>query len=88
MVIVGETLPQGADEHETVQLTPWLFLLFTRVAVSGTLWVPTTVGVAGATAIPIDGTSRVAEADFVLSVADSPVAVTVMSLAGGVAGAV
>ena len=87
-VDAGETLPHGADAHETAQLTPWLLLSFTRVAVSWALWVPTTVGVAGATAIPIDGTSSVAEADFVLSVADAPVAVTVISLAGGVVGAV
>jgi hypothetical protein len=43
---------------------------------------------AGATVIPTEGTSRVAKADWVASVADVPVRVTVMLLAGGVAGAV
>ena len=87
-VDVGETLPHGEDPHETVQVTPLLFLSFSRVAVNCTLWLPTTVGVAGATEIPTDGTTRVEEADFVLSVADVPVTVSVMSLAGGVVGAV
>jgi hypothetical protein len=82
-----ETLPQAVSAHETVQLTPALVMSFTSVAVTPVFCVTSTVAVSGATAIPTDGTSSVAEADFVASVADVPVTVTVMLLAGGVAGA-
>ena len=69
-------------------MTPALLGSLTTVAVSPVLFVPTTVGLGGATIIPTDGTRSVAEADFVLSVTDVPVTVTVKSLPGGVAGAV
>ena len=84
----GETLPHGADEQEIVQVTPWLLVSFTSVAVSDVLWLPTTVGVAGVTEIPTEGTSNAAVPDFVASVADVPVTVTFILLAGGVTGAV
>jgi hypothetical protein len=83
-----ETSPHGVGEQETVQVTPALLGSFTRVAVRPVLFVPSTVWVAGATVIPTDGTSSVAEVDLDVSVADVPVTVTVMSLAGGLAGAV
>jgi hypothetical protein len=65
-----------------------LVLSFTRVAVNATLFVPTTVAAAGATVIPIEGMSRLAEADLLLSVAEVAVTITVILLVGGVAGAV
>jgi len=65
-----------------------LVLSFTRVAVNATLLVPTTVVAAGATEIPIEGISRLAEADLLLSVAEVAVTITVVLLVGGVAGAV
>jgi hypothetical protein len=83
-----EVLPHGAVGHETAQLTPWLVLSFTRVAVNATLFVPSTVAAAGATVIPIEGMSRLAEADLLLSVVEVAVTITVVSLVGGVAGAV
>ena len=86
-VEVGDTPPHGADEQETAQVTPRLLLSFTSVAVRFALWVPSTVGDAGETVIATEGTSRAAEADLVASVTDVPVRVTVILLAGGVAGA-
>ena len=65
-----------------------MFLSLTSVAVKGKLCVPTTGGgAAGVTVIPIEGISRLAEADFVASVAEVPVRITVVLVAGGVAGA-
>jgi hypothetical protein len=63
-------------------------LSFTSIAVNVTLFVPITVEAAGATVIPIEGMSRLAEADLLLSVAEVPVTITVVLLVGGVAGAV
>jgi len=83
---VAERVPHVGQE--TVQVTPLLVVSFTSVAVNATFCVPSTVGAAGATAIPIDGMSRVAEADLVVSVTELPVRITVALLAGGVAGAV
>jgi hypothetical protein len=68
-------------------VTPAFVLSFTSVADNPVLFVPSTVTVAGATVIPTDGTSSVAEADFVASAAEVPVSVTVILLFGGVAGA-
>jgi hypothetical protein len=60
----------------------------TSIAVKSKLCVPTTGGgAAGVTVIPIEGISRLAEADLVASVAEVPVRVTVALLAGAVAGA-
>ena len=87
-VDVGETPPQVVEEQDTVQLTPLLVESFTSVAVRGVVALPSTIGAAGVTAIPTEGTVRFAEADLVASVAELPVTITVMLLAGGVAGAV
>jgi hypothetical protein len=84
----AEMLPHGGAEQDMFQVTPRLFVSFTSVAISATCWFPIKVGVAGSTVIPTEGTSRLAVADFVPSVAETPVSVTVVLLAGGVAGAV
>jgi hypothetical protein len=84
----AEVLPHGGAGQEIVQVTPWLLLSFTRVAVNGTVCVPRTAGAAGATVIPTDGMSRLAEADLLISVAEVPVTIAVILVAGGVAGAV
>jgi hypothetical protein len=87
-VVVGETLPQGAVAHVTVQVTPLLLGSFTSVAVTCPVALASTLGVAGVTVTPTEGTITVAEADFVVSVAEVPVTVTLMLLAGNVVGAV
>lgn len=85
-VLVGDTPPHGAVAHVTVQVTPLLLGSFTSVAVTCPVVLARTLGEAGATVTPTDGTITVAEADFVLSVAELPVTVTLMLLAGRVAG--
>jgi hypothetical protein len=87
-VAVGETLPQGAVAHVTVQFTPLLLGSFTSVADSAAVVFASTFGAGGVTVTPTEGTTTVAEADFVESVAEVPVTVIVMLLAGNVAGAV
>ena len=84
---VGDTLPHGAVAHVTVQVTPFPLESFTSVAVSGPVALASTLGAAGVTVRPTEGTMTVAEADFVVSVADVPVTVTLRLLAGKVAGA-
>lgn len=87
-VDVRDTVPHGVGEHETVQLTPLFPVSFISVAVRRVLPVPSTVPAAGTTVTPTEGTTKVADADLVVSVADVPVRVTVRLLAGGVVGAV
>ena len=82
-----EISPQAMSAHATVHLTPALVMSFTSVAVTPVVLVTITVAVGGVTEIPTDGTSSVAEADFVGSVTEVPVTVTVILLTGGVAGA-
>lgn len=84
---VGDTLPHGAVAHVTVQVTPFPLGSFTSVAVSGPVALANTLGAAGAMVTPTEGTMTVAEADFVVSVADIPVTVTLRLLAGSVVGA-
>lgn len=86
-VAVGDTLPHGAAGHVTVQVTPFPLGSLKSVAVSGPVALASTLGAAGATVNPTEGTTTVAEADFVMSVADVPVTVTFKLLAGSVAGA-
>lgn len=87
-VAVGETLPHGAVAHVTLHVTPLWLASFRSVAVSPAVVLASTLGAAGDTVIPTEGTTTVAEADFVASVAEVPVTVTLMLLAGSVAGAV
>ena len=84
---VGDKLPHGAVEHVTVQVTPLLLGSFTSMAVSGPVALARTLGVVGVTVMPTEGTMTVADADFVVSVADVPVTVTLRLLAGSAAGA-
>jgi len=84
----GETLPQGAAEQVTVQMAPLLLTSLTSVATNCVVPVARTVAVEGATVIATDGIVIVAAADFVLSVTDVAVSVTVRSLTDGLFGAV
>ena len=87
-VEVGEILPQGADEHDTLQLTPLLLGSLPTIAmIFGTVPVAPTVAVDGVTEIVTEGTVIVTVANLVVSVTDVAVTVTVRSLAGGVVGA-
>ena len=87
-VEVGETLPQGEGEQDTVQLTPLLLESPATVAVNCVVPVPGTLADVGATLTATEGTVMVVGADFVLSVTEVPVSVTAVLLAGSVAGAV
>jgi len=87
-VEVGEILPQGAGEHDTLQLTPLLLGSFATIATMfGTLLAASTVAVGGVTEIVTAGTVMVTTADLVPSAKEVAVTVTVRSLAGGVVGA-
>lgn len=87
-VPAGDTPPHGAVGHVTPQVTPLPLGSFASVAVSGAVVFASTLTVAGVRVTPTEGTITDAEADFVTSVAEVPVTVTVMLLAGSVAGAV
>ena len=87
-VDVGETPPQGAGEQDTVQVTPLLLESPATVAVNREVLPAPTAVEAGATDTATEGTVMVAEVDFVLSVTEVAVNVTVKLLAGGLAGAV
>lgn len=87
-VDVGATLPHGAVEQDTVHVTPLLLGSPATVAINCTVAVSRTVAVVGATDTPTDGIVMVADADFVLSVIEVAVSVTVKLLAGGTVGAV
>jgi len=86
-VEVGEILPQGADEHDTLQLTPLLLESLPTIAMMlGTLPVASTVAVVGVMEIVTEGIVIVAVADLVASSKEVAVTVTVRSLAGGLVG--
>ena len=53
--MLGETLPQAADEHETVQLTPALLESLVNIAVSFSVDPACTVAVFGETVTEIAG---------------------------------
>jgi hypothetical protein len=87
-VAVGDTVPQGAGEHETDQLTPRLFGSFTTVAVNlddPAAWI---VAELGSTATVVPGTVIVARFETVLAATDVATTETVRSPAGKVVGAV
>ena len=87
-VAVGEMLPQGAGEHDTLQLTPlWLGSLLTVATIFGTTVPACTDETGTVTETLIEGTVIVTVADFVASARDVAVTVTVRSLAGAVVGA-
>jgi len=87
-VVVGEILPQGAGEHDTLQLTPlWLGSLLTVATIFGTTVPACTDETSTVTETLIEGTVIVTVADFVASARDVAVTVTVRSLAGAVVGA-
>ena len=87
---LGETLPQGPGEHETLQLTPLLPGSFSTVATMfGTLPAASRLSMLdGVTETVTKGTVMVTVADLVESVFEVAVTVTVRSLVGGVVGAV
>jgi hypothetical protein len=88
-VTVGETAPQGAREHDTIQVTPLFAGSFVTVAVNCAVAPACTAAVLGVTETVIPaGTVTVADADAEVSATEVAVMVTVNLLAGGVAGAV
>jgi hypothetical protein len=82
VVEVGETLPQGAVEHETVHVTPLLLGSLPTVAVNSCVVPASTVAVWGSVSTVIAGTVIVAEAIAKGLVTEVAVTVTVKSLAG------
>lgn len=87
-VEVGATVPHGVAEHDTAQVTPLFAKSLVTAAVNCAVDPACTVAEEGATVTTTEGTVIVAEANFVVSVADVAVRVTVRLLDGGVAGAV
>lgn len=87
-VAVGETLPQGAVLHETVQFTPVFAAKFETVAVICVVCVASIFAEVGETETTIAGTVIVAEPDLVASAEEVAVSVKVRVLEGGVDGAV
>ena len=84
----GETPPQVGTPQETVQATPLLLESPATLAVNCAVPFPGTVGEAGETTTPTEGTTMVAANDFVASVTEVAVSVTVKLVAGRVVGAV
>lgn len=84
----AEMLPQGGIEQDTVQATPLLLESPATVAVNCAVPFPGRVGEAGDTTTSTEGTVIVAVADFIESVIEVAVSVTVILLAGSVVGAV
>jgi hypothetical protein len=90
-VSVGKTVPHGAGEHATVQVTPWCAGSPTTVAVS---WaVAPTVTLAGGGLMETliwrpAGTMTVAEPDAEVAVREVAKILTIKSAAGALAGAV
>jgi len=85
---VGETLPQGAREHATLQLTPCFAGSPETVAKNGAFAPTATVAVPGITETVIPRTVTFAVPFTAESVAEDAVIVTTMFPAGGVVGAV
>jgi len=86
-VVVGETMPHGATEHDTVQLTPEFAGSLVTVAVKFVVLLGWTVAEFGETDTATAGTVTVADPDFDVSTTEVAVIMTFMSLAGGLAGA-
>jgi hypothetical protein len=86
-VDVGEGLPHGAVEHDTVQVTPLLLESPATVAVNCVVPVPETLAVEGTTVTATEGTVIVAGADLLVSATEVAVNVTVRLLAGSETGA-
>jgi len=87
-VEVGVTLPHGEVEQETVQVTPLLVASPKTVAMKFPFVDANTVADAGATETVTDGIVIVTVADFVLSVTEVAVTVTVRLADVGEPGAV
>jgi len=86
-VEVGATLPHGAGEQDTVQVTPRLLRSLPTVAVSCAEVVSMTVALEGWVVTVMAGTTMVAEPIASESATEVAVIVTCKSLGGG-AGAV
>ncbi len=89
-VAVGETVPHGAAEHATVQVTPLLAGSLVTVAVNCFVAPASTVAVDGVTETEraVEGIVMVAEAVFDESATELAVIVTVKAAESGVVGAV
>jgi hypothetical protein len=91
-VVAGETVPHGAAEHDTVQVTPLFAESLVTVAVNCAVVPAGTVAGFGATETVIVGTETVtvtvAEADFDASATEVAMIVTVKPADGGLEGAV
>ena len=72
----GETVPHGAEEQDTDQVTPLFGPSFVTVAVNCVLAPACTVAVVGETVTVISGIVMGVEADFVASATDVAVMVT------------
>jgi hypothetical protein len=82
-VEVGETLPQGDGEHETVHVTPLLLGSLPTVAVNCCVVPASTVALWGSMPTVIANTVTIAEAIAKGLATEVAVTVTVKSLAGG-----
>jgi hypothetical protein len=87
-VAVGEIVPHGAGEHETVQVTPLFPGSLLTVAVNGAILPVRTVAESGVTETVVPGTVTAAELDTAALATEVAVMVTAKSPAGRVAGAV
>jgi hypothetical protein len=87
-VAVGKTVPHGAAEHATVQVTPLFAGSLVTVAVNCAVAPACTVAELGATEIVVPGTVMIAEFDTEVLATEVAVMVTIKSPAGGVVGAV
>jgi len=87
-VAVGETVPHGAGEHATVQVTPLLAGSLVTVAVNCAVAPASTVGDSGATETVVPGTVMLAEFDTAVLATEVAVTRTDKSPAGMAAGAV
>jgi hypothetical protein len=87
-VAVGESMPQGAAEHDTAQVTPWFAGSLLTVAVNCAVVPAVTVAGVGATETVIPRTVTLVEFIAAELVTDAAVIVTPKSPAGGAAGAV
>lgn len=85
---MGETLPHGATEHATLQLTPCFEASPETVAENGALAPTATVAVPGITETVIPRTVMSDVPVTAESVAEDAVIVTIMFPAGAVVGAV
>ena len=87
-VAVGETVPHGVGEHDTVQVTPLFAGSLLTVAVNCAVAAACTVAELGVTETVVPGTVMIAAFNTEVLATEVAVRVTVKLLAGGVAGAV